>query len=312
MSSSVGAEVAPALHQRRQWALHRRRRAPAALPWWARACTRGEGIGLGDYDLDGWLDAHINEWIEPHNYPGLGEGAPAGSLLLHNVGDGVFEDVTDELMVSLWGIDEDGIYGFSTAFADLDDDRWPELVIAADFRTSRVFWNEGGSFTDGTDASGFNKESNAMGSTLADFDGDGRLDWYVTSIAERENCGMPNPEDCPWKGSGNRLYHNEGNRIFTRAEDAAGVRDAGWAWGSAFLDLDNDGDQDLMVVNGWPGRDLNGGFMHQVFPMRTYVNTGGGFMEDRAELLGANNPGQVPEQVLQPILDQRPYHCLRR
>jgi hypothetical protein len=253
----------------------------------------GEGIGLGDYDLDGWLDAHINEWVEPHNYDGFGPGGPAGSRLLHNLGDGVFEDLTEELGVSLLDIDPDGIYGFSTSFADLDGDRFPELVVAADFRSSRMFWNEGGvGFLDGTDASGLNKESNAMGSTLGDFDGDGLLDWFVTSIAEREECDEADIDDCPWKGSGNRLYHNDGGRTFSRAEDDAGVRDAGWAWGSAFFDFDNDADLDLMVVNGWPGRDLNGGFKHQEFPMRAWTNDGSGVMTDSASLNGAHDTGQ--------------------
>jgi hypothetical protein len=253
----------------------------------------GEGVTLGDYDLDGWLDAHVNEWIEPHNYAGFGEGGPAGSRLLHNLGDGVFEDLTEDLGVSLLGIDPDGIYGFSSAFADLDEDGYPELLIAADYHSSRLFWNEGGgAFTDGTVSSGVNKEGFGMGSTLGDFNGDGRLDWFVTSIAEREDCGAPNPEDCLWKGTGNRMYRNEGSRAFAVQHQSVGVLDAGWAWGAALSDFDNDSDLDLMVVNGWPGRDLNGGFTHQVFPMRAWFNDGSGFMTDFAESSGANHTGQ--------------------
>jgi hypothetical protein len=252
----------------------------------------GVSIGLGDYDLDGWLDAHVNEWIEPHNYAGFGEGGPAGSRLLHNIGDGVFEDLTEELGVSLLGIDPEGIYGFSSSFADLDEDGYPELLIAADFNSSRLFWNEGGEgFSDGTEDSGVNLESNAMGSTLGDYNGDGRLDWFVTSIAEREDCGAPNPEDCLWKGTGNRLYRNDGNRSFTVQHVTPGILDAGWAWGAAFSDVDNDSDLDLMVVNGWPGRDLNQGFMHKVFPMRAWFNDGAGVMVDLAESNGANDTG---------------------
>jgi hypothetical protein len=80
-----------------------------------------------------------------------------------------------------------------------------------------------------------------MGSAIGDWDGDGDLDWFVTSIFD------PNGV---WGPTGNRLYRNEGNRTFSDATDAAGVRDGYWGWGTAFIDYDNDSDLDVVMTNG--------------------------------------------------------------
>ena len=55
---------------------------------------------------------------------------------------------------------------------------------------------------------------------------------------------------CNWGATGNRLYRNAGQRLFTDETDTAGVRDGAWGWGAAFLDYDNDGDLDLTMTNG--------------------------------------------------------------
>jgi len=77
----------------------------------------------------------------------------------------------------------DNVWGFQPAFVDMNGDRYPELLIAADFETSRYFVNNGdGTFTDQTGGSGTGLDDNGMGQTVGDFDNDGRLDWYVTSV----------------------------------------------------------------------------------------------------------------------------------
>jgi hypothetical protein len=250
----------------------------------------GESFGVGDYDQDGWLDVHVDEWLRTYHYPA---GGTFGPRLLHNRGDGTFEDVTGPAGVSMVDSSDKGMFGFSSTFVDLDDDGWLDLAVAADFRSSRLFWNEGdGTFTNGTVVANVNRESNAMGSTFGDFDGDGRLDWFVTSIAELDAVCDGDPECDEWKGTGNRLYHNEGHRTFSESSVAAGVRDGAWAWGASFFDFDNDGDQDVVQANGWPGRDLNGGLYHQNTPMRLWQNDGNGVMQEIAEERGLTNRDQ--------------------
>jgi hypothetical protein len=68
-----------------------------------------------------------------------------------------------------------------------------------------------------------------MGGTIGDYDNDGDLDWYVTSIFD--NPGLQFPEG----KTGSRLYRNDGNRTFTEVSQSLRVRDGGWGWGTQFL-----------------------------------------------------------------------------
>jgi hypothetical protein len=254
----------------------------------------GESVTLGDYDRDGRLDVHVNEWLREEQMPAPDhpDRAKHTGRLLHNLGDGYFEDVTAELGVELGQIDADGTFAFASSFVDVDGDGWQDLAIAIDFRGSRMFWNvEGVLYLDGTDAANVNRESNAMGSTWADLDRDGDLEWFVTSIAELDDeCEEGEQPPC-WAASGNRLYNYAGPRTFSMVTDEVGVRDGAWAWGAVFFDADNDGDQDLTLANGWPGRDLNGGFYHHDTPTRLWINEDT-VMSEEGELRGVYDKGQ--------------------
>jgi len=254
----------------------------------------GESVTLGDFDRDGWLDAHVNEWLRSEQLPAPGDPDfdMHGGRLLHNLGDGHFEDLTEVYGVELDSLDVDGIFAFSSTFVDVDGDGWQDLAIAIDFHRSRIYWNEGGQgYLDGTVAANVNRESNAMGSTWADLDLDGDFDWFVTSIAELDDECEPNEQPPCWSGSGNRMYSYAGSRSFALVTDEVGVRDGAWAWGAVFFDADNDGDQDLSVANGWPGRDLNGGFYHHDTPTRLWINDAT-VMHEQAELRGVHDKGQ--------------------
>jgi hypothetical protein len=254
----------------------------------------GESVTLGDYDRDGWLDVHVNEWLRVEQMPApeQPEHAKHGGRLLHNLGDGYFEDVTAALAVELHELDVDGTFAFASSFVDVDGDGWQDLAIAVDFHGSRMFWNLAGViYVDGTDNADVNLESNAMGSTWADLDLDGDLDWFVTSIAELDDECEEGEEPPCWSSSGNRLYSYAGARTFTNVTDAVGVRDGAWAWGTVFFDADNDGDQDLTLANGWPGRDLNGGFYHHDTPTRLWINENT-VMSEEGELRGVYDKGQ--------------------
>jgi len=243
----------------------------------------GFGIAVGDYDRDGYPDLYVGEWKTQRD-----PSVPTHSRLLHNRGDagpGTFEDVTIAAGASVDGSlgssplgAIEGAWVFSPRFNDLDGDGWPDLVLACDFGTSRILWNQGdGSFVDGTAAAGTGGDENGMGSAIGDFDGDGDLDWFVTSIRDpAETCETA---VCGWYYSGNRLYRNDGGRVFSDATDAAGVRDGGWGWGTTFLDADNDGDLDLVMTNGMGLRPSLVPTAFETDPMRLWQNDGGRFTD---------------------------------
>ncbi len=215
----------------------------------------GFSASFGDYDLDGFLDLHVTEW-RPSQL--VGE-AVAGVRLLRNLGaasPGYFEDTTEAAGVQMQGVISqtqaqltEGTFAFGSTFVDLDGDGWPELAVASDFGTSRLFWNNrDGTFSDGTLAAAVGTAQNAMGTTFGDYDADGDLDWFVTSIYSFQR-GSPGGDEEGTK-DGNRLFRNDGGRQFSDATDDANVRDGSWGWGAAFFDADNDGDLDLTMTNG--------------------------------------------------------------
>jgi hypothetical protein len=224
----------------------------------------GMGIGAGDYDLDGHVDLFVAEWL---SIDALGHDVDHNRLL-HNRGaaaPGHFEDVTEAMGIDLQRVTDGvfvfpGAYGFAPTFVDLDGDGRPELALAADFGTSRLWWNEGDDgFLDGTAAAHVGLEHNGMGSAFGDYDGDGDLDWFVSAIGTEGS-----------QYQGNRMYRNTGHRTFGDVTDALGVRNGGWAWGTAMLDADHDGDLDLALAAGWPTSPFAGD------PLRLWLNDGAG------------------------------------
>ena len=252
----------------------------------------GTSVEIGDYDGDGWLDIHVDEWGAPTLIytPGGVPDQPVHMRLLRNRGaaqPGFFDDVTVAAGVV---IPADEAWGFSSAFRDLDGDGRLDLAIASDFGTSKLFWNDGdGTFTEGGAAAGVATDENGMGSTFGDLDGDGNEDWFVTSIYGEGTCpGFPN---CFFGLSGNRFYRNDGNRHFSdqTGDAATGLRDGGWGWGAAFFDFDLDGDLDLVMTNGLddPANDHIAAYHDD--PMKLWRNDGAGVWSEVAAAEGVTD-----------------------
>jgi enediyne biosynthesis protein E4 len=233
--------------------------------------TNGMGIALGDYNRDGYLDAMTSDWNVL--------ASQSSSRLLRNQGvanPGRFDDVTTAAGLDVYPATT--AYRFSPRFSDMDGDGNPDIAIAADFLTSQLFWNNGdGTFTDGTAAAQVGTDRAGMGSTIGDYDGDGDLDWYVTAIVNGDPAAAPE--------FGNRLYRNEGGRVFSEQTDAAGVRPEGWWWGTTWLDYDNDGNLDLMATNGMPG-------IFDADPTTLWRNNGDGTFTDVTTAEGVTDTAQ--------------------
>jgi enediyne biosynthesis protein E4 len=219
----------------------------------------------GDYDGDSRLDLFVSHW-----------GAAAGGChLWHNDGGqgfscadataglaGLIRDLTDRT--------------FTANFVDLDGDGRPDLVVTEDFGQTTVWLNQGnGQFTNTTNA--VISDQNGMGSAIGDYDGDGKLDWFVSSIRDADGVTEGN-----WGTTGNRLYRNRGDGTFDDVTDQAGVRDGDWGWGASFADFNNDGLLDLVHVNGWP----QGSPQFRGTRARLFIAGPGGQFTDQAAALG--------------------------
>ncbi|MFK7960141.1 MAG: FG-GAP-like repeat-containing protein [Phycisphaerales bacterium] len=237
-----------------------------SLDW---AVPAGWGPAFGDYDLDGDLDLAIPSWTG------------GGTRLMQNQGDGTFENVTVAA-----GLETSGVQGFSARFVDMDGDRYPELLVAGDYGTSRYLRNNrDGTFTNLTNDSGTGLDGNGMGHAVADLDGDGRLDWYVTSIF------TPDASTPSIPGTGNYLYRANGDHSF----DVGGnntARDGGWGWGVEAIDIDHDGNMDLVETNGWPMLNANGEPEWDNEPCYVFHNDGALNFTDVADACGLDDSGQ--------------------
>src|SRR5262249_30352441 len=138
----------------------------------------GYGVVWGDYDLDGDFDVFMGGW----KFDPLGGGPNTNRLFKNNLvetGTANFTDVSATL-----GLFATETHGFGGIVADMDGDRYPELLIAGDFGTSKYYENnEDGTFTAEwpmTEPEG--QVWNGMGNTLGDFNRDGKPDWFVTAI----------------------------------------------------------------------------------------------------------------------------------
>lgn len=215
---------------------------------------------FGDYDLDGDLDIAVAGWL-------------GGSRLFRNNGDGTFTNVTTTAL----NISMSANRGFSPRFVDMDGDRYPELLWVADFYTSHYFRNNAdGTFTSMTPGNGTGLDSNGMGNTFGDYDGDGRLDWYVSS---RINHAMSS-------GSGNMLYRATPTpHVFDEISLTTGTNFGYWGWGVISLDINQDGALDIYETNGFDGSFI-------ADPAVLYVNDGSGNFDDMAPFCGMDDPTQ--------------------
>lgn len=259
--------------------------------------TAGSGLDLiqaefnfspafGDYDLDGDLDMLLAHWGTPRDLVET-------EHLWQNDSDEVgmlFTPVTLEsgIAPSILTLNDplttldDYDYSFAPSFARINEDAYPDVLMVADFNHTQVFHNlQDGTFTNATDIDVI-IDGNGMGSALGDYDFDGDLDWFVSSILTRS-------EDAPIQIStiGNRLYRNDDGR-FVDVTDEAGVADGGWGWGSCFIDFENDGDLDIYHTNGWREEDEDSEFARDL--SRAFVSDGEGKFEERGSELRLNDP----------------------
>ena len=209
------------------------------------------GAAWVDYDRDGYLDLFVANYVDfttkgnkrfyaANGEPDYGDPAysPVPSRLFRNLGNGKFNDVTEEA-----GIGATFGSGLGVICGDFNRDGWPDIYVANDSQANILWLNQGdGTFKDVALLAGaaYNAEGMpqaGMGVAGGDFDGDGDEDIVVTNL---------NNQGCV-------LYRNDGSGYFYDATAEVGLLQATQAftgWGVGWLDYDNDGGLDLFVANG--------------------------------------------------------------
>jgi len=248
--------------------------------------TDGSGIGLIDYDNDGWLDIYL---VNGATYDALtGKRTPPHAALFHNNHDGTFTDVAARA-----GVTNDR-WGFGVAIGDFDNDGWPDIFVC-NFGKNRLYRNNhDGTFTDVAEKAGVTLGNWSDGATWGDYDGDGRLDLFVSGYVHYDLAHQPTSTDgsVPFafcqlhgvpvmcgprglKGEPDHLFHNNGDGTFTDVSVKAGVNDPGDYYGftAVFVDVNNDGKPDLLVAN-------------DSTPNYLYINNGDGTFEDQSYTSG--------------------------
>ncbi len=248
--------------------------------------TVGSGVGLIDYDNDGWLDIYF---VNGSTYDALrGKATPPHAALFHNNHDGTFTDVAEKA-----GVTNDR-WGFGVAVGDYDNDGWPDLYVS-NYGKNRLYHNNhDGTFTDVAEKAGVTLGNWSTGATFGDYDGDGRLDLFVPGYVHYDIDHPPAPDSpvvrftyCQFrgmnvmcgprglKGEPDHLFHNNGDGTFTDVSARLGVDDKAGYYGltAVFADINNDGKPDLLVANDSK-------------PNYLYLNKGNGTFEDASYASG--------------------------
>ncbi len=226
-----------------------------------------------DYDRDGLLDLFVTSYFRSdidlwhlsstrimHNSFEFATNG-GGNRLFHNLGNGRFEDVTEKIGVgsSRWTL--------AAASADFNGDGWPDIYVANDYGPEELYLNDHGRRFVLAKAGIESESKSGMSVALGDAFNRGRLDVFVTNISER-----------------GYLFQNNNLRLNGMAETGRfknvadpQIADAGWAWGAQFGDFNNDGANELYVVNGFISADRNKSYW---YAMSKIAGANGRLFED--------------------------------
>ncbi|MCP3977949.1 MAG: CRTAC1 family protein [bacterium] len=281
----------------------------------------GTSAAWSDTDLDGDLDLYVANYIvfEFGRYPSRGATDAARDPACRWRGVEVFcgprglEAAPDRFFRNDGDPDGDGIpsfvevaaevglqveearYGLAVSFVDLDDDGDDDLYVANDGQANTYFANAGGRFEESATLAGLaydeqGHEQAGMGVATGDYNGDGRVDLLVTNFSHDHDT----------------LYRNDGDMLFTDDSFPAGLGTPSWlklGWGVRFVDLDQDGREDVVSAYGHVFPQVDERKTGTRFRQRNglYQNLGDGTFADVAESAGAGLALAKSSRALLPV-----------
>lgn len=199
--------------------------------------------GLVDLFLGGYFREEVDLWklastrIMQDSFEFSENGGR--NRFFRNLGGGRFEDVSDAFGIggSRWT--------YASVAGDFDEDGFVDLYIANDYGSEELLINQAGKGFAPLDVDLDRQSKSGMSASLGDVDNKGRLAVYVTNISQ---------PGFLFQGNNLRINRLKDRKALVDGPEGP-VRNCGWAWGSAFGDLDLDGWQDLVVVNGFISAD---------------------------------------------------------
>jgi len=229
-------------------------------------------LSAADYDNDGDLDIYACGYNARKQDP-VNRGLPfplpyhdaengGANNLLRNDGNFAFADATEETGLNA----NNSRFSFAAAWEDYDNDGDMDLYVANDFGRNCLYRNDGGRFTDVAAMAGVEDHASGMSVSWADYNRDGWMDVYVGNMfsaagnrvtyQRRFSEGLSNETTANVQrmARGNTLFANMGRSgasVFRDVSEQAAVTMGRWAWASRFIDINNDGWQDLVVANGY-------------------------------------------------------------
>jgi hypothetical protein len=265
-------------------------KAGVATTGWSTGATFFDADGDGNLDLyvakyidcsfadvlaakrtNTWRDGKTKVMVGPFGLRG------ARDKFFHNRGDGTFVDATDEVGMT----DTAESYGLGVMAADLDNSGHVHVFVANDSNPNFLYRNDGhGKFTDigtwcGVGLNAVGRAQAGMGVDAADLKGHGLQDILLTTFAQ-DNA---------------TIYRNDGKLFFTDMSAAWGLNESTYRpvkWGCAFFDFDNDGQLDIIIVNGhiYPQVDANSSLGEHYRVPPTLLHNIGGRWSDVSRLAG--------------------------
>jgi len=228
----------------------------ASIDFKANHYDHGNGIAVADVDGDGLLDVYFVSQF-------------GRNALYRNVGGGRFEELADA------GVAFAGRVAASATFGDIDNDGDPDLYTTSVRFGNALFENDGtGRFTDITESAGLTYFGHSSSTTMFDYDNDGLLDILLVNIgrftteqrvAAPIDLFRPDPSATneyyvgatdafsaqldPARGESSVLYRNEGGNVFRDVTVEAGLVDTSWSGAATAIDANDDGWQDLYILN---------------------------------------------------------------
>ena len=219
----------------------------------------------GDSDVDiyvcGYMnaDASVTTGVMGSPVPYHDANNGGANMLLRNDGGWKFHDAVAEV-----GLDENNSrFSFAASWEDFDNDGDLDLYVANDFGRNNLYRNEGGKFVDVAREFGVEDMSAGMSTSWGDYNNDGWMDLYVSNMFSsagnrityqpqfRSGAEEVAKNQFRRHARGNTLFQNVGGKHFKDLSMPAAVNMGRWAWSSNFVDINNDGWQDLIVANGF-------------------------------------------------------------